>query len=206
MTSFIVSTNEAFDNLADLTTVINDWMDREDLTGSIPSMVALAEDEIRLELEPLLTEASTSVTSGETGIAALPLDLKRLKRVLYEGEPLKQLGVHALDNIQEDTEPMGYTLETASIRLWPNGAYTVDLLYDPFLPRLSTNNQRTDLLERFPSLYFYGAMTFATGYVVDDQRAANFRALFDNMLEKVSRHYRRQKHAGPLVPRVYVPV
>lgn len=205
--SFIVPANDAFGSFNELIDVIHDWMDRDDLTGSIPSMVALAEDEIRLELEPLFQEKSASVTTDALGKGALPTDLKRLKRAMLDGDPLTQFSVRALEDLSVGTQvPDGYTLEESSIRVWPAGEHTLDLYYDPFLPRLSVTNQRTPLFEQFPSLYFYGAMTFATGYVVDDERAIKFRALFDNMLAQVSRFYTKQKHAGPLVPRLAVPI
>lgn len=208
MPSFAINANEAFDNFDELIEALNDWMDRDDLDGVASQLVALAEDEIRLELEPLFAEASASAMSDASGIAALPANMSALKRVLFDGVPVKQLSIHGLDNLPtSSTCPVGYTLERNSIRFWPNAAYTATLLYSPLLPRLSNANQTNELLDTWPSLYFYGAMTFAAGYVVDDNsRAANFRALFDNMLARVKKHYRDQRYSGPLTPNVQVAI
>ena len=207
MVAFSVTANDAFENRAELIAVINDWMDREDLTGAAPQMIALAEDEIRLAVEPFFLEVSTSLISDASGRANLPADMKRLSRVLYDNEPVYQRGATAIARMNDDTtRPSAYTLEQGAIRLWPAAAHTVQVLYQPKLARLTEANPTNNLLNDFPSLYFYGAMVFAAGYVADDDRAVRFRALFDNIKAQVSDYYKMQRQGGPMVARVaFVP-
>lgn len=204
MTAFQVDANLAFDDYPALIAAIDDWMDRNDLSGVAPQMIALAEDEIRIELEPLFQETSTTLVSASTGIAILPNDMKSPKRVLYDGCTVPQRGLTAIDRMPEgSSRPWAYTVEQNAIRLWPAGEYTVQVLYQPLLERLTDANPTNRVLDVFPSLYFYGAMTFAAGYVADDERAESvFRPMFQTMLAKVGDYYRKQRHSGPMVPRV----
>lgn len=207
MVAFALNANDAFDNFDELVAAINDWMDREDLTGAAPQMIALAEDEIRIAIEPFFLEVSTSLVSDDTGKANLPSDTKRISRVLYDGEPVPGRGVTAVGRMTEDTtQPWAYTMEQGAIRLWPAAAHTVQVLYQPKLRRLTSANPTNELLDEFPSLYFYGAMVFANGYVADDERAGRFRGLFDNMKEQVASYYKMQRQGGSMAARVsFVP-
>ena len=207
MTAFQIDANLAFDDYDALIAAINDWMDREDLTGVAPQMIALCEDEIRISIEPLFLGTSTGLTSDETGVAALPADAKQVKRVLYDNCTVPQRGPTAIDRMTTDTtRPHAYTIEQGAIRLWPAAAHTVQVLYQPLLQRLTNANPTNNLLDIFPSLYFYGSMVFASGYVADDARAVQHRALFDMMLGKVADYYRKQHQSGQPVARVaFVP-
>lgn len=208
MTAFQIDANLAFDNYDELIAAIDDWMDRADLSGAAPQMIALAEDEIRIAVEPFFLETSTSLTSGTDGYAALPADLKQIKRVLYDNCSIPMRGINAVDRMTEDvTQPWAYTVERGGIRVWPAAAHTVSVLYQPKLARLTNANPTNNLLDEFPSLYFYGAMTFAAGYVADDQRAESvFRPMFETMLDKVADYYKMQRQGGPMVARVaFVP-
>lgn len=199
MTAFAVPANLAFDTYDALIAAINDWLDRNDLDGVAPQMIALAEDEISIEIEPLLDETDATITVA-SGAGGLPSDFGTGRGVFYDGRALPQVSLMKGRSYADGTEPYAFTLERAGIRLWPACDANVQLVYRPALARLGVNNSTNEILSRFPSLYFYGAMVFAHGYIVDDERANRFRALFDMMLEKVRQYYLRQRHTGPLVP------
>lgn len=208
MTAFQIPANEAFDDFDSLVEAINDWMDRSDLSGAAPQMIALAEDEIRLGVEPYLLETSQSLITDTSGFTPLPNDAKRIVRVLYDGHSVPQRAPNAVDRMTEDTaRPWAYSLERGGIRVWPSAAHTVEVLYRPLIERLTNANPTNPLLDEFPSLYFYGAMTFASGYVADDRRAEGvFRPMFEAMLNKVAMYYKKQRQGGPMVARVpFVP-
>ena len=91
-------------------------------------------------------------------------------------------------------------------RLWPAGAYAITILYHPVLSFLTEANPTTDLLDNHPDLYFHGAMLYAHGYVKDDPRAAQFKALWDEALEEAKRYFTRQVFSTSLKPQVaFVP-
>ena len=200
-----IPSNLAFDTYAGLVSALNDWLDRDDLSGNAQQMVALAEARMRRELAPLFAETTGTVTAVD-GIGALPADCSAVGRVVYCNRTLPQLSVAAAVAIPCGSAPYGYTLEADSLRLWPAGDYTVTLLYRPDLPQLTDAAPTNELLDRHPDLYFYGAMMFAEGFLANDDRAALFKSLFDEALAQTKQFLTRQKFGGPLVPRAaFVP-
>lgn len=201
MPAFSVPDNFAFDSYTDLVSAIEDWMDRSDLTGAANSMIALAESRMRRLLVPLFSEVSASVVSMD-GIAALPTDFGTLNRVLYNGETLSQLATSTAPQLLNGSRPYVYTMEANGLRVWPAGDFTLAILYQPTLPQLSEASPTNALLSQHPDLYFFGAMLFAEGYVANDNRAATFKALWDEAIAELQNYLTRQKYAGPLAPRV----
>ena len=207
MTAFIINANLAFDNYGELIAAINDWLDRDDLTAVCPQFIALAEDKIRRRIEPYFLEVSTTLTTDEMGFSALPVDFKQAKRVISDKEPIYQRSPNAVGNMTEDTTCVaGFTLEKGGLRVWPAAVQTLELLYQPLLPRLTNGNPTNSLLDLYPSLYFYGAMSFALTYLEDDERAGQYLTLFEQALGEVASYYREQRQAGPMVARAsFVP-
>ena len=206
MPFFDAPTNLAFDNYTELTAVIADWMDRSDLSGNVQSMVALAEARMRRELTPLMAETSIALLTEADGRAVMPSDFGTLNRVIYSDATLPNLGQGTAPLTGTGTMATAYTLEGDRLRLWPAGAHTVTLLYNPMIPFLSTSKPTNYLLANQPDLYFFGAMMFAEGFVSNDGRASTFKALWDEALAETKVWLVRRKYAGPLVPRVaFVP-
>ena len=203
MVAFNVQPDVAFDSFDGLVAGVNEWMDREDLTGNVPQFIALLEDDMIVRLSPLFNETTTSVMATD-GQGALPSDLGRIVRVSYRTgqrerflpQQTASMGFEVLD----DTEPSAYSIESGELRLWPQVSATVTIVYQPDLQRLTSTTQTNDLLLKFPSLYFFGALMFANGFVADDQRAVNYKAMYEEAMDRVIRYFTRQKWAGPLVP------
>jgi hypothetical protein len=191
----------AFDNYGDLVSALNDWLDRDDLTGNAQQMIALCEARLRRELAPHFTETSASLVAVD-GAASLPSDYGMLTRVIYGTRTLPQLGLTTATLIPTSSEPWAYTLESGGLRLWPEGDFTVTILYQQTLPQLSEDQPTSDVLDAHPDLYFYGSMMFAEGFLANDNRAAMFKALWDEGIAETRVYLTKQRFAGPLVPRV----
>lgn len=205
MPIFDVPANLAFDSYDGLVGAINEWLDRSDLDGVAQQMIALAEAKMRRELRPFFVETSATVVTVD-GVGALPADYGTLIRVIYDDRALPQLGATAAPHLATGSEPWAYSLEGGGLRLWPAGAFTVTLLYQPTIPQLSESNPSSDVLDAHPDLYLFGSLMFAEGYLANDSRAAMFKALFDEAIADTGRYLTRQRFAGPLVPRVaFVP-
>lgn len=201
MPIFSVPDNYAFDNYSDLVAAVGDWMDRSDLEGSAQQMIALAEARMRRELAPLFLEKSDTLTTVD-GKAELPADYSTLVRVMYNGSVLPQHSVRALATVAEGSQPLAYSIEADQLRLWPAGDWVVDILYHPTIPFLTEASPTNELLSKHPDAYFLGAMFFAEGFVSNDGRAGNFKALWDECLDEMKVFLTRQKFGGPLVPRM----
>lgn len=203
MTAFNVPANVAFDSYGELVDAINDWLDRADLTGVAGQMIALAEAKMRRELNSVFDEKSVTI-SVVNGRGALPVDYSTPVRLVYDERVLPNLSRTDAPNLLTGPKPLGYTIESQQVRLWPVNDALVELFYAPTIPQLTEGNPSNDLLDRQPDLYFFGAMMFAEGYLANDNRALLFKNLFDEALADVKRYYRKQRYGGPLVPNLRV--
>lgn len=194
--SFSVPANLALESYQQLIDAINDWMDRNDLTGSAPSMIALCEARLRRELSPLVFEANGTV-SITGGIGLLPTDCDAVRGVFFNQEPLDEVSPDIGRQLSAGSTPRGYSLEANSIRLWPLWDGVVSVLYHGKLPSLSDANSSNELLLEHPDVYFFGAMMFAEGYLSNDSRAAMFKAMWDEAIESLKQFYLRQRRDRP---------
>lgn len=204
MTVFAVPANLAFDTYSALIDAISDWMNRSDLTGSAPQMIALAEARIKRKMKPFFNETTVQVATTE-GLGSLPTDCGELLRVIYDHDTLPRRSILNVSDLDYDTSavrPTSYTLEADGIRIWPACDVTLDILYRLTLPQLSEAEPSNAFLVDHPDMYFFGAMMFAEGYVANDARASLFKGLFDEALEEVATYMSAQKYAGALAPRL----
>jgi hypothetical protein len=205
MPAFYVPANYAFDTYSALSAGIADWMDRSDLTGAIPGMIALAEARIRRTVEPLLSEQAADITFA-AGAGALPSDCSMPVTLRYAGRRrLDQAPLSAALDYANNGEPEAFTLERGGIYVWPAVDCVATLIYRPLLTPLSEANPSNWLLQTAPDLYFTGSMLYAEGYTANDSRAVTFAGMFDSILSNVVEHLNRQATSGPLVPRLECP-
>lgn len=205
MPAFSVPANLAFDNYDELIAGLNDWLDRSDLTGAAPVMIALCEARLRRELAPFFNE-TTATIAVTAGAGAFPEDFGTITAVSYDGTGLPQVSAFAALDIPAGTTPQAYTVEASGIRVWPSGDYSVTMLYKPTLPQLTETTPTNTLLSAHPDLYFFGSMLFAEGYVANDNRAGTFKALWDEAIASAKVYLTRQGFGGPMIPRLgFVP-
>lgn len=199
MPAFSVPDNLAFDSYGELVTAIADWMNRSDLSGSVQAMIALAEARMRRELHPLLMETSTTVTAVN-GVAAIPSDCDVIRFIAYSGGELQEVSMTHGRQFPDGDEPRAFTLESNGIALWPASDVSVTVTYQPKLTSLSEASPTNWLLSEHPDAYFFGAMLFAEGYVANDQRAATFKALWDEAIEGIKFFLQRQRRTNIRMP------
>lgn len=204
MTIFAVPANLAFDSYGALISALNDWMDRTDLAGVAPQMIALTEARLRRKLAPYYNETTTTLTTSG-GVVDLPTDCAKVVRVIYDHDTLPRyssLNVSDMDYDTSAVHPYAYTIEAAQIRLWPAVSASITVIYQASFPALSEAQQSNDILDQHPDVYFFGAILFAEGYVANDARAATFKGLFDEALEEAIAYLESQRYTGPLAPRL----
>ena len=200
MTAFSVPANLAFDSYYELVSGINDWLDRNDLTGAAQQMIALCEARLNRELAPYFNETSLSVVTVD-GFGAFPADFGTLERVVYGTRALPQISLGNALDVQAHSEPYAFTIEAGQIRVWPAGNFTLTLTYRPRLVALSESSPNSDLLSAHPDLYFFGSLMFAHGYEANDSRAAMFKQLWDEAIDSARRYLTMQRFGSRLVPR-----
>ena len=196
MPAFDVTANLAFDTYDELIAAIGDWLDRSDLTGNAPQMIALCEARLRRELQPLMSETSATV-DVVAGVGVFPTDCDIIRLVEYDGGALDQVNpIHGRQfpsSEFDETSPRAYSMEANRLNVWPQTNCTLTVFYKPKLAALSDANPANTLLEEHPDVYFFGSLLFANGYVADDNRAALFKGLWDESIAECKRFLGRQK-------------
>ena len=192
MTAFAVPENLALESYDELIRTINEWMDRNDLDGSAPAMIALCEATLRRELASIAFEATAGL-NVQNGKVGLPTDYDFMRSVLYEGTPLDEVSPEIGRQFQEGTTPRAYSVEANQICVWPSYTGALTALYQTKLTPLTQANQSNTILLQHPDVYFFGALMFAEGFVANDSRAALFKALWDEAILGVKRYLKRQR-------------
>ena len=204
MTIFAVPANLAFDSYGALISAIEDWMDRSDLSGVAPQMIALCEARLRRKLAPYYNEiTATLATTG--GVVSVPTDCAKVVRVIYDHDTVPRYSSLDVSDMDYDTSavrPYAYTIEAGQIRLWPSVDVSITVIYQETFPALSEESPSNGILDQHPDVYFFGSMLFAEGYVANDARASLFKGLFDEALEEVIAYLESQRYTGPLAPRL----
>lgn len=167
-------------NYTDLKAAIATWLNRTDLTASIPDFIALAEARIArdLRLRSQVVSATITTIPNAQG-AALPDGWLEFENVSVGGSPDAQLtyvNIQHLDtkfpNNGQTGKPVVYSIEGQQILFGPvpDGAYSVSTLYYKRLDALSVTPTNW-LLTNHPGIYLWAALAESAPFLRDDDRA-----------------------------------
>ncbi|WP_288076721.1 hypothetical protein [Pseudomonas sp.] len=177
---------------SELKAEIASWLNRSDLSETIPTLIQLAEVQLNADLTSRFMEvkASLPVTAG-VSTASLPSDLLDIKRLQVVGSPNRVLIYRSPDEIAQDNAAnqtgmpetfsvFGNTLELAPI---PDSDCTLELLYYQKIPALSDSNPTNWLLTNWPNAYLFGALLQAQPFLMNDERIPVFQSLYSQAVE-----------------------
>ena len=167
---------------SNLTAAVAAWLNRSDLTAVIPDFVTLAEGKIARDLRLSAQIASTTLTTvaGNQGVT-LPSDLLEIENLtLTSTSPPGALSV-VTPEILDRKYPVNYATGQPVVYApigtqllfgpTPDAAYTVSLVYFQRFTALSTTPTNW-LLTNYPSIYLFGTLAEAAGYMMDPQASA----------------------------------
>mgnify|MGYP005990108681 FL=1 len=84
----------------------------------------------------------------------------------------------------------------------PDAAYTLQLTYYEKITALSDSNTSNFVSNNHPDVYLYGALKHASLFLMEDDRAARFSALFEKALEEIRLQEESKEFSkGSLLPR-----
>lgn len=188
---------------------IADFLNRADLSATIPDFIVLAEAQMntRLTTHDMWFVRTLTLTS-ET--LKLPCDLLSVEsfRLNQGGGPDYPEGGRITYRTpqQMDDLPVGfsgcpkhYTIAGGCFVFWPipappasgQTAYTARLRARERIPSLSTSNPSNWLLAKYPHAYLYGALTQAAPYLIDDDRLETWGGLFEKALTDIAEAEKR---------------
>jgi hypothetical protein len=182
----------AIGTYAQLQSAVADWAARADLSPRMADYITMAEARFNRELRvrQMETEATVTMTAG-TG--TLPTDFLAMKRVTYQGDPVRELYYQTPAYLQDafpDTtasDPVVYTLEGLSLKVRPITSTSVKVLYWQKIPALSDSATTNWLLTAHPDLYLAATLAEVAQWEPDIPDAARYEARTVELIERVSR-------------------
>lgn len=177
---------------ATLQTEIANWLNREDLTTTIPTFIQLFEAKAnrRLRVRDMMIRAEAT---SEEGYIALPADFLEVHSLTLEDDiphlPLQYVGADEAKDLKAQgyTGELKYTIVGGSLEIIPDPAdeREFEMIYYGKIPALSDSNTTNWLLTKSPDLYLYGSLLECAPYLKDDERipiwAAAVQSTMDDM-------------------------
>jgi hypothetical protein len=197
----------AFSNYSELKTSIANFLARDDLTSQIPDFIRLAEARMSRELDTRSMEkrATATTVAGDSYIS-LPTDLREIRNVQLNTDPVKTLEYYTVQMINTDYagqgqgKPKAYSIVGTEIMLrpTPDAAYTLEIVYGENVQALSDEDTNNTILSRHPDAYLYGSLMNAYTYLMDETRASQYDQLFTRIMDEIIRDTEKARYGGVL--------
>jgi hypothetical protein len=181
----------ALTTYTELKASIADWLNRTDLTTTIPDFISLAEAQIErtLRTRQMIVRANASFDSEYGAVPDDFLETKSLK--LTSTNPLTPLSFLSIDDMDAarshytaSGRPRFFSVVGGQFRIspTPDAAYTAELIYFAKLAKLSSTVASNWLLTSSPDIYLYGSLLQAAPYLQDDARIQTWATLYERAL------------------------
>lgn len=171
----------------ELQAAIADFLNREDLTPTIPTFIRLAESRIDRELRHWRQERRSEAALSAQ-YSALPADFMQFVRLQLVDDRTGELSPVSMstmlqmraDRNDRPGRPTHYALTAQGLELFPtpDAEYTASMVYYGRIPALSASNTTNWLLTEAPDVYLYGALIHSAPYLKDDARLTVWESLF----------------------------
>ena len=175
-------------NYSELKQAVANWLERDDLTNRIPEFIELAEYDAaaKLRVREMEAQDTTINTVAGTEFYDLPARYLETRSVHLDRNPLRTLKYVSPEQYKKDYsstsngEPKVFTIIGTQIgfRPVPDSADNVQL--DP----LNTGSETNWYTDNAPQILLYGALYHASIYLVDNERVAAFKAIFEQMIDQ----------------------
>ena len=184
---------------------IADFLNRTDLTASIPDFVVLAEADLERKLRVrLMTTIVTASVNAQ--YETVPTDFAgAISMQRSDGTPVDERSIDALNLITADNASAtglvtDYAVLGAAFQFYPipTTAQTVTLTYYQKIPSLVTNGSNW-LFTAHPDAYLYGSLVSAAPYLQDDDRLQVWESLYGNALSAIKKND-RERYGSRLTP------
>jgi len=192
----------AFSTYTELQAAVASWLNRTDLTSQVPDFIALAEAQMnrRLRVRQMVTRSEATFSSGVEFIAdpgadmlepiSLTLEISESDIRLLERLSQERLLSEKVD-VSSTGEPEFYAHVGTALQLLPipSQDYTGELTYYAKIPALASNSSNW-VLASWPDAYLYGALLQGSPFLIDDDRAGTWGALFQAALDDIQKSNR----------------
>jgi len=193
---------------AQLQTEIANWLDRTDLTATIPTFIELAEANFnRVIRQPdMITKDDSFSISGR--YTTLPTDTLEIVRIVLDLTPVVVLEYMTPEELSERrvsltgggkpyyfTTVGGSTNQLEVLRS-PDSTYTASIIYYTRIAALTDSATTNWLLTNHPDIYLFGALVEAEPYLKNDDRMPMWTSRLDKALNDLRLQGQRERHTA----------
>ena len=158
-----------------------------------------------LDARSMEKRATATTVAGDSYIS-LPTDLREIRNVQLNTDPVKTLDYYTVQMINTDYagqgqgKPKAYSIVGTEILLkpTPDAAYTLEIVYGENVQALSDEDTNNTILSRNPDAYLYGSLMNAYTYLMDETRASQYDALFTRIMDEIIRDTEKARYGGVL--------
>ena len=195
----------AISNYSELKAAIADWLNRSDLTDSIPDFIVLAEARHKRDFKIRRMETRvTANTVADSEFYSLPDNYVAMRNIQLNTDPktpLEYLTPEQMDRIYAGSakgKPRAFSIIGNNIQLrpTPDSAYQIEILYFKHFTALSDSNTTNDMLTHHPDAYLYGALVEAEPYLQNDKRIQVWSSYYDRAKNDIITSNERDRHSG----------
>lgn len=189
----------------ELKAAIADFLNRDDLSATVPTFISLAEADIQRRVRHWRME-KRSTAELDTQYSAIPADFVEVIRMYITSGDTKPLELisqgELLDrkrkNLNTSGSPSYYAITAGEIEVFPvpDGTYDLELYYISRIPSLSDSNASNWLLEQYQDAYLYGSLIHSAPYLKDDARTQMWSALYQGAIDAINAESERSKFGG----------
>ena len=181
----------ALSTYSELKSSVADWLNRTDLTATIPDFISMAEAQIerKLRTRQMIVRANATISTEYGLVPSDFLEVKSFKLQTNPVTPLQFETIDSLDNLQAQypsaSKPRFFSIVGSQIRTIPvpDSDYTAELTYYAKLTKLSSTVDSNWLLTAAPDVYLYGALLQAAPYLKDDARISVWATMYTSAME-----------------------
>ena len=188
----------------ELKTAIADFLNRDDLTSTIPTFIDLAEAALNRDLRHWRNE-NRAIAPVNSRYSALPSDfVEPIRMELSDDKTKVSLMSHYEMQTQREAsndkqgKPLFYNITQGEIELFPtpDTTHNLEMYYYGKIPTLSASNTTNAVLTNFPDAYLYGSLVHTAPYLGDDQRTQVWAALYQSTIDAINRQSESAKQGA----------
>jgi hypothetical protein len=189
---------------AELKSAIADFLNRDDLTSTIPTFISLGEAQIARDVRHWKQEKRVT-TSVDERYENLPNDWIEIKFItLSTGAMLETVAPSNMADMRARSDTPGVpkyvrmTADQLEFYPTPSAATDISMLYYARTPSLSDASPTNWLLSDAPDVLLYASLIHSAPYLAEDARVQIWGSLYQSGVEKLNIENQRGRVTGPM--------
>jgi hypothetical protein len=189
---------------AELKSAIADFLNRDDLTSTIPTFISLGEAQIARDVRHWKQEKRVT-TSVDERYENLPNDWIELKLItLSTGAMLETVAPSNMADMRARSDTPGVpkyvrmTADQLEFYPTPSAATDISMLYYARTPALSDASPTNWLLSDAPDVLLYASLIHSAPYLAEDARVQIWGSLYQSGVEKLNIENQKGRVTGPM--------